>query len=84
MLSRTVSSGNTVALQWQSSSLSPATSYRLEAGSASGARDIAVIDVSTTTFSTANVPSGVYFVRVRAVSSGGTSAPSNEFILVVP
>jgi hypothetical protein len=36
-----------------------------------------------TTFST-HVPSGTYFVRVRAANAFGHSAPSNEVTIVVP
>jgi predicted phage tail protein len=77
-------SGGTVTLQWLAPSLSTVTSYLLEAGTTQGATDIAVMPLSGTSFSTGGVPSGVYFVRVRAVNSVGVSPPSSEFILVVP
>lgn len=72
-----------VTLQWTASTLTAVTGYILEAGRTQGANDIAVIPVSGTTFGTAGVPPGVYFVRVRGVNANGIGLPSNELILVV-
>lgn len=56
--------------------------YRLEAGSSSGTSDRAVVNLGTaTTLAAGVVPAGVYFVRVRAVTAAGVSAPSNEVLL---
>jgi len=68
--------GSTVHLSWESSP--GATSYVLEAGTASGAADLANFDVGGRTTLTAAVPSLTYFTRVRAVNACGTSAPSSE------
>src|SRR5207247_7229256 len=78
-------SGTTVTVNWTPASGDPATSYVLEAGSASGRSDLANADTgSTETALTAtDVPPGTYFVRIRARNASGTSAPSNEIIVVV-
>jgi hypothetical protein len=78
--------GSTVALTWLAqTSTDPATSYVIEAGSSSGASDLANFDTgnSATTFTTTGVPAGTYFVRVRARNSAGTSAASNEVVVTV-
>ena len=56
--------------------------YRLEAGSTSGAADLAVIDIPGNQF-TAVVPSGTFWVRVRAGNAWGLSAASPDARLVV-
>jgi N-acyl-D-amino-acid deacylase len=76
--------GTAVSLTWNA----PATGgiaefYVLEAGSSTGLADLARLSVSTTAFAIQGVPPRVYFVRVRAASSAGVSAPSNEVELVV-
>jgi hypothetical protein len=61
-----------------------ATSYQMEAGTASGLANVFNGNVGPTTviqFNRAGIPSGVYFLRVKAVASCGTSAASNELIL---
>jgi hypothetical protein len=59
--------------------------YVLEAGSQSGAADLAVMPLGNVlTFSAAGVPQGTYFVRVRAFNVGGQGPPSNETTVVVP
>jgi hypothetical protein len=73
-------------LNWLApTSADPATSYIIEAGSSSGATNIAVFDTGTaaTTLTVTGVPSGTYFVRVRAQNTAGSSAPSNEIVLTV-
>src|SRR5439155_17708190 len=79
-------SGSTVTLNWVApTSADPATSYIVEAGSSAGATNIAVFDTGSaaTTLTVTGVPSGTYFVRVRAKNSAGSSAPSNEIVLTV-
>lgn len=62
-----------------------AESYVLEAGTSSGAANIATLDTGTLdTDFVAPVPPGTYFLRVRARNTFGTSAPSNEVTFVVP
>jgi hypothetical protein len=78
-------SGSTVMLTWAQASAEPATSYVIEAGSSSGASDLANFDTgnTATTFTTTGVPPGTYFVRVRGRNSAGSSAASNEVVLIV-
>jgi hypothetical protein len=79
-------SGSTVTLTWTAPATGDAaTSYRLEAGSSSGASDLANSDTSSaaTTFIATGVPNGVYYVRVRAQNSGGRSDPSNQVVVTV-
>jgi predicted phage tail protein len=60
---------------------SGATTYYVEAGSVSGAADLARIEVGPTTRFSVDVPPGTYFVRVRAASASGVSGPSNEIVV---
>ena len=75
--------GRTVTLAWTSAA--GATQYRIEAGSLPGASNIAVFDTGSTatTITVFGVPDGTYYVRVRAVGSGGVSPPSSEVIVTV-
>lgn len=76
--------GSSVLLSWTAASGSP-SSYVLEAGSSSGSSNIAVSDTgSLSTSLTASAAPGTYYVRVRAKNACGTSAASNEVIVVVP
>jgi hypothetical protein len=68
-----------VTLSWRASS--GATSYALEVGSAPGAADLGVFNVGNVTAYSAAVPVGTYYVRVRGLNAGGSSAPSNEVVL---
>jgi 5-hydroxyisourate hydrolase-like protein (transthyretin family) len=61
----------------------PATGFVVEAGSASGASNIAAVNVSGASFTFSPVPSGFYFLRVRARNAAGVSPPSPEVMLVV-
>jgi hypothetical protein len=75
--------GSTVNLTWAAAS--GAASYVLEAGSLSGASNLANFDTGSRAASlTANgVAAGTYFVRVRAKSACSTSAASNEVTVSV-
>lgn len=77
-------SGDTVTLTWIQPSGSP-TTYVVEAGSAPGLANLASVATGSATpaFATTAVPSGNYFVRVRARNAAGTSGPSNEVIVTV-
>ncbi|HKB10308.1 MAG TPA: fibronectin type III domain-containing protein [Vicinamibacterales bacterium] len=77
--------GSTVTLGWSPSSTGPASSYVIEAGSASGLANLATADTGTTNGSATftGVGRGTYFVRVRGKNSCGTSAASNEIVVTV-
>ncbi len=78
-------SGGTISFTWGASSGSP-TSYVIEAGSISGASNLANADLGTsaTAYTAFGVGRGTYFVRLRAKNGCGTSGVSNELVLVVP
>jgi hypothetical protein len=77
--------GRAVTLTWSPSfgGASP-TNYRLEAGAATGFADLYNASVGLTTSLTAQVPPGVYYVRVRAENGCGIGAASNERVIFVP
>ena len=80
------SAGGTVMLTWSPPSSGDAVfSYVIEAGSASGAADLASFSTgsSATSFTASAIPNGVYYVRVRGVSEGGVGAAGNEATLTV-
>jgi hypothetical protein len=77
--------GTTVTLTWTAPA-GAVTSYVIEAGSSSGAADLANFSTgnSLTTFSTTGVPAGTYFVRIRALDSTLVAGPaSNEVVVVI-
>lgn len=76
--------GSRVSLAWSTGTGTPTTGFVVEAGSASGLADLAVMRVPGTAFDVANVPAGRYFVRVRSVNALGPHAASNEVIVTVP
>lgn len=79
--------GGTVTLSWSvPASGAAVTGYQLQAGSAPGASNVAVVNFasSQTALVTSGVPSGTYYVRVLATSASGPGTVSNELVLVVP
>jgi hypothetical protein len=77
--------GTAVRLDWNAVP-EPVVSYRIEAGSGSGLSNVALLDTGTsaTSVTAANVPNGVYYVRVRAVGADGIPGPpSNEVVVQV-
>jgi hypothetical protein len=79
-------SGSAVTLSW----LAPAgagaiATYLIEAGSTTGSANLASISTGngSTTYAASGVGNGTYYVRVRAQNAAGTSAPSNEAVVVV-
>ena len=83
---RATSVGSSVALAWSPQAGGGAPSfYVIKAGSLSGLSDLANFSTGTPvpSFQAGGVPSGTYFVRVRAGNAFGISAPSNEVVLVV-
>jgi hypothetical protein len=83
--SSTSVSGSTVTLNWQAPPRSTPTSYIIEAGSAPGLANLAVVNTGTTalTASFGGVPPGTYYVRIRAVNAQGASVVSNERTITV-
>lgn len=79
-------SGSTVVLTWSPlSSGGTPTNYVLQAGSSSGLANLANANTgsSSPTLTATGVGAGSYFVRVLANNASGTSAPSNEIVVVV-
>jgi hypothetical protein len=78
---RAAVNGQLVTLTWNGAP--GATSYIVEAGSASGLANLAAVDVGPGTTLTANAPPGTYFVRVRMRNACGATAASNEITVTV-
>jgi len=83
-LSSTVN-GSTVVLTWVPPAGCAPTSYIVQAGSTSGASDLANFSTGSTatTFTATNVAIGTYYVRVLSAAVGVLSAPSNEVTVTV-
>jgi hypothetical protein len=77
-------SGSTVTIEWRLGDLGSAApdEFVLEAGHAPDAPFVS-LPLAARAFHAA-APPGTYYVRVRAVSTCGTSAPSEERQLVLP
>lgn len=73
--------GASVRLTWNT--IGGASSYRLEAGSASGLANLVNADLGNVTAFEGLVPPGTYFVRVRGVVGGSATAPSNQVTVAV-
>jgi predicted phage tail protein len=75
-------SGTTATLAWTAPSADVAedvpTNYVLEAGTAPGLSNAAVLNVGNVTSFRTEVPAGIYYVRVRAENQHGGSDPSEE------
>jgi glucose/arabinose dehydrogenase len=81
-----VVSGSIAVVRWNAPREGAVPSqYQLEAGSAAGASNLAVVSVnaSLNLLSFAGLPPGTYFVRLRAIGQSGASAPSEEVVVVV-
>jgi predicted phage tail protein len=81
--------GTTAVLTWTAPAADGAmedrpTSYVIEAGTAPGASDVATVAVGNVTTIQADIPSGTYYVRVRAVNDYGDSEPTTDLVLVAP
>lgn len=75
------SGGTALDLAWGSSP--GATSYVLEAGTASGTADLVVANLGSRLSFQVNAPARAYFTRVRALNACGASPPSNEAAFTV-
>ena len=80
--------GTTATFSWVSSSADieadMPTNYVLEAGTAPGESNVATLNVGNTTAFTTEVPSGTYYVRIRAQNAEGDSDPSREIEVRLP
>ena len=72
-------SGRVVSLEWSASA--GTTNYLVEAGSASGLRDLFFGGVGTQTSFASAAPPGLYYVRIRAANAFGVSGPSEEVVI---
>ncbi len=79
-------SGSTITMTWTAPLLGTATSYVVEAGSATGLSNLAVLNTGSaaTTLVVPGVPPGTYFLRVRAANAFGASPVSIERSITVP
>lgn len=77
--------GSTVMLTWAAPGGCAPTGYIIQAGSASGASNLAnfAIGSAATAFTAGGVQSGTYFVRVLSSAGGVSSAPSAEVVVTV-
>jgi hypothetical protein len=76
-------SGTTVDFAWTAPVGPAPTGYIIEASLAPGGAPIASVSVPGTSARVTNVPTGTFFIRVRAVYPGGTSQPSSTVQIVV-
>lgn len=84
-LAASVSATRTVTLTWAAPTDGSApTGYRLEAGRAPGASDVAVVMVSGLDFTAIAVPPGTYYVRVRSRTASVMGAATADIVVVVP
>ena len=76
--------GTTVNLSWSGPAGVSITGYRLQAGSAPGLANLAVVDVGLTTeFTSGQVPAGEYYIRVSANLASNVTVTSNEVALTI-
>ena len=77
-------SGSTVSLTWTAPA-GAVTSYVLEAGTGAGLANLGTLSIGATpSLVVPGVPAGTYVLRVRAITSAGSGAPSADVVVVVP
>ncbi len=77
-------SGSTVSLTWTAPA-GPVTGYVLEAGTAPGLADLGTLPIGAApSLVVPGVPAGTYVLRVRAITTSGSGAPSSDVVAVVP
>ena len=76
---RSTVAGTTVSLNWTPPSGGTAPqNYVLYAGTAPGQSNVGMASTNNTALVVPNVPDGIYYVRVVAVNSAGSSAPTPD------
>jgi hypothetical protein len=76
--------GTTVRLTWDPPAQGTPAAYVIEAGSTTGASNLASFDTGSSASSlTTSAPPGTYYVRVRARSGSAVGGPSNEIVVNV-
>ena len=76
--------GSTVSLTWTAPA-GPVTGYVLEGGTSAGLANIGTIQLGAVpSFAIPGAPPGAYALRVRAITSAGSGAPSADVVAVVP
>ena len=76
--------GRSITVEWDApADTTGVTGYVLEAGSASGAADLAVVPSAARSLTAANVPDGTYYLRVRPIVDGETGTASDEVTTTV-
>ena len=76
--------GSLVTLGWAAPAAGCAlTGYVIQAGSAPGLTNIAVLNVGALTTLSVSAPPGIYYARVLALNAFGASAPSPEIVVTV-
>lgn len=84
-LTGTVGDDGMATASWIPASTGAApTHYVVEVGSVTGDRDLLVAPVGLLTTVSGPLPTGRYFLRVRAVNAAGAGPASNEISLLVP
>src|SRR5688572_19978777 len=75
--------GRAVTVTWDAPATGGApTTYVIEAGSAAGLSDVAILTTVAPRFA-GFAPSGTYFVRVRATNAAGVGPASDEIVVPV-
>ena len=76
--------GNAVTFNWAPSATGGTpTSYVVEAGTSQGSAALGSVSTTAATLAVPGVPTGQYFVRVRARNAAGTSAASSDVVVNV-
>ena len=75
--------GNRVSFSWRPPTTVAPTGYVIEGGATPGQTTASVPTGSTATSLDLDVPSGAYYVRVRAMTTAGLSSASNEIRIAV-